>query len=994
VRLDTEFIRLPLRFDVDRMQAEVDAIAESEWRPHPQGHPGNSALPLTAVAGDPLDDGVAGPMVPTPQLARCEYLQQVLASFETVIGRSRLMRLEGESEATLHSDTNYYWADRVRIHVPVRTDPAIEFVCNGKSVHMGAGEAWIFDAWQLHNVLNPTGGARIHLVADTVGSAAFWELVDRGERPFGKQHRGATPTTVVHRAGERPRLQTERANFPVVMHPSEQARLADAILDGVDRGRSDAAAERALRDCLATGVSEWRALWARYAADPEGWPAFERLRGGLEAELEPLTGRVWLRNEVDAVESVRQLLIRPALNPELAAPSAVPPAPARAPRVGAERVQRRSPTAHRFDRPIFVVGAPRSGTGLLFEALAHSPTVWSIGGESHGLIEGVPGMHPAARGFDSNRLTQTDATPVTAERLRAAFLKELRDRADQPLPPDVDGVRMLEKTPKNALRIPFLNAIFPRSLFIYLYREPREALSSMIDAWESGRFVTYPQLPGWDGAPWSLALTPEWRKLRGAALPEIVADQWSKVQTTLLNDLQRLAPERVCAIDYAGLIQDPAAVLAAVSEFAQIDLDKPPTPLPLSSTTLTPPDPEKWRRHEEVLAPVLARTELVAARARDLLARHDPRRDQSTTQRRQAQPSAVGSPAPAESPLRSVSTQSFAQVLDAIDSSLLISTYQTGRLICVRNVGGGLNTHFRGFETPMGISWDGSRLAVGTRAHIWEYRNVPDVCEKLEPAPIEHDACLIPRRSHCTGDISVHELAYADGELWAVATRFSCLATFDDEHSFVPRWRPSFISSLGPDDRCHLNGLAVDDERVRFVTALGESDVAGGWRARKADGGMLIDVESSEIVAGGLSMPHSPRWHRERLWLLESGEGSLATVDLDTGAVETVVALPGFTRGLALADSLAFVGLSQVREATTFGGLPLTGRLEERCCGVWIVDLDTARIIGFLRFEDVVQEIFDVALLPGLRFPEIAEHGSDAVNLTYRVPEVALFERA
>ena len=515
----------------------------------------------------------------------------------------------------------------------------------------------------------------------------------------------------------------------------------------------------------------------------------------------------------------------------------------------------------------------------------------------------------------------------------------------------------------------------------------------MIDAWASGRFVTYGQLPGWDGAPWSLALTPEWRKLRGADLPEIVADQWSKVQTALLDDLERLAPERVCAIDYAGLVEDPAAVLAGVSEFAEIDLDSPPTPLPLSSTTLTPPDPEKWHKHEQALNGVLARTESIAARARELLTRHDSTGDPDTGQPRQAPTAAGASTAPAESPLRSVSTQTFAQVLDAIDSSLLISTYQTGRLICARNAGGGLNTHFRGFENPMGISWDGSRLAVGTRAHIWEYRNVPDVCEKLEPAPIEHDACLIPRRSHCTGDISVHDLAYADGELWAVATRFSCLVTFDDEHSFVPRWCPSFISSLAPEDRCHLNGIAVDDERVRFVTALGESDTAGGWRADKANGGIVIDVESSETIAAGLSMPHSPRWHRDRLWLLESGEGSLATVDLDTGTVETLVALPGFTRGLALAGSLAFIGLSQVREATTFGGLPLTGRLEERCCGVWIVDLDTARVIGFLRFEDVVQEIFDVALLPGLRFPEIAEHGSDAVNLTYRVPEVALFER-
>ena len=153
---------------------------------------------------------------------------------------------------------------------------------------------------------------------------------------------------------------------------------------------------------------------------------------------------------------------------------------------------------------------------------------------------------------------------------------------------------------------------------------------------------------------------------------------------------------------------------------------------------------------------------------------------------------------------------------------------------------------------------------------------------------------------------------------------------------------------------------------------------------------MLIDVDSSETVIRGLSMPHSPRWYRDRLWLLESGQGSLATVDLDTGTVETVAELPGFTRGLAFAGSLAFIGLSQVREATTFGGLPLTGRLEERQCGVWVVNIETGAIVAFLRFEDLVQEVFEVALLPGLRFPEIAEHGSDAVNLSYVLPPAEL----
>ena len=185
MKLDTEFIKLPLTFDVERMRAEVEAIPESDWRPHPQGHPGNSALPLIALNGDPMDDGVAGTMLPTPHLEKCEYLRQVLASFETVFGRSRLMRLEGKSEATLHVDTNYYWADRVRIHVPILTSPVIEFTCNERSVHMPAGEAWIFDAWRLHNVLNPTGDQRIHLVADTVGPGRAAVRRQRGRARAG-----------------------------------------------------------------------------------------------------------------------------------------------------------------------------------------------------------------------------------------------------------------------------------------------------------------------------------------------------------------------------------------------------------------------------------------------------------------------------------------------------------------------------------------------------------------------------------------------------------------------------------------------------------------------------------------------------------------------------------------------------------------------------------------------------------------------------------------
>ena len=289
----------------------------------------------------------------------------------------------------------------------------------------------------------------------------------------------------------------------------------------------------------------------------------------------------------------------------------------------------------------------------------------------------------------------------------------------------------------------------------------------------------------------------------------------------------------------------------------------------------------------------------------------------------------------------------------------------------------------------MGISCQEDRLAVGTKSQVWEYQNVPAVARKLPPEG-RHDACFVPRSVSYTGDIRIHDVAWAGGELWLVATRFSCLATLDSRHSFVPRWRPPFISALAAEDRCHLNGMAVVDDEVRYVTALGATDTAGGWRENKASGGVLIDVRSGETAVAGLSMPHSPRWHRDRLWILESGEGSLAAVDLDTGTVETVAQLPGFTRGLAFAGPLAFVGLSEVREATTFGGLPLTARLEERQCGVWVVNLDSGQVVGFLRFEDLVEEIFDVALLRGIRFPEIAEHGSDAVENAFVVPDEAL----
>ena len=343
---------------------------------------------------------------------------------------------------------------------------------------------------------------------------------------------------------------------------------------------------------------------------------------------------------------------------------------------------------------------------------------------------------------------------------------------------------------------------------------------------------------------------------------------------------------------------------------------------------------------------------------------------------------------PKDNPMRSVHTVNFPQILAKLGISLVVSTYQAGKLVVLRADGEHVNTHFRIFQKPMGIAADRGRIALGSAYQIWELRNVPAVAQKLEPVG-KHDACYLPRYAHVTGDIDIHEMAWGHSDLWFVNTRFSCLCTLDFNHSFVPRWRPQFVNALAPEDRCHLNGLAMVNGQPKYVTALGTTDSVGGWRENKAFGGVLVDVESDRQIAQNLSMPHSPRWYRERLWVLESGQGSLATVDLSSGEVETVIQLPGFTRGLDFWGSLAFIGLSQVRETAVFSKIPITERLSERICGVWVVHIETGQTVAFLKFEDAVQEIFAVQVLPGVRFPDINQD-EQLIASSYVLPDEAL----
>jgi uncharacterized protein (TIGR03032 family) len=347
-------------------------------------------------------------------------------------------------------------------------------------------------------------------------------------------------------------------------------------------------------------------------------------------------------------------------------------------------------------------------------------------------------------------------------------------------------------------------------------------------------------------------------------------------------------------------------------------------------------------------------------------------------------------PSPAgEREVRYEHSLDLAQWLGRLNASLLVSTYQAGKLVVIGSHQQQLNLSFHNFDRPMGMAIDrqADTMAVAARNKVYLLRNARDVASQLEPAG-RHGACFLTRRAQVTGEIQAHEMAWAGDELWIVNTLFSCLCTLHPDYSFVPRWQPRFISTLAPEDRCHLNGLAMVDGKPKYVTAMAESDTPGGWRPNKVQTGCLIDVESHETVARGFAMPHSPRVHKGHVWLLDSGRGALVRVDPATGKVDTAARFPGYTRGLAMIGKLAFVGLSRIRETSTFGGVPIAEDRERLKCGVGVVDLESGKLVGQFEFTSGVEEIFDVSLLRGARLTAMRGPfaGEDGEKTIWRVP--------
>lgn len=369
-------------------------------------------------------------------------------------------------------------------------------------------------------------------------------------------------------------------------------------------------------------------------------------------------------------------------------------------------------------------------------------------------------------------------------------------------------------------------------------------------------------------------------------------------------------------------------------------------------------------------------------------------------------------------------------LLKHLNIALAFTSYQAGRLMLVRSDGEQLDVNYKSFPRPMGLTVTQNSLTVGIFAQVVKFQREDALLDKikqpLQPidqditaprikakiaetevkaeaaadhsqpeltpeqqaqlkrqqeyeqqlmAPVDErtDACFITRSAHYTGMINIHDIDWGTEGLWAVNSSFSCLCTLSPDASFVPRWKPHFISELAPEDRCHLNGMTLKDGKPAYVTTFSTFNEPGMWRKGNKFDGTLMDVEKNEILLRGLAMPHSPRYYRDKVYYCNSGEGQLCRFDPATGQNEVLAEVPGFTRGMDFYGSLLFVGLSKVRQSDVTSPAPLATRHEETFSGIWVFNLDTLQTVATLKFTGNVDQIYDVAVLPGCSFPELIE---------------------
>jgi len=333
------------------------------------------------------------------------------------------------------------------------------------------------------------------------------------------------------------------------------------------------------------------------------------------------------------------------------------------------------------------------------------------------------------------------------------------------------------------------------------------------------------------------------------------------------------------------------------------------------------------------------------------------------------------------------------ELLYQLGCSLAISTYQAGKVIFI----GAKDTNSlvqlpRAFKKPMGIALSGDKMAIANQQEVLVLGNSTEMARTYPKQPKTYDALFLPRAVYYSGETDIHDLEWKGGELWAVNTLFSCISKVNSDFSFEPLWKPSFISKLSPEDRCHLNGMAFQDGSLKYVSALGQGNHAESWRENRTSGGILIDTDSQDIVAENLPMPHSPRVYDKKLYVLLSASGELAEIDVNTGKYKAIKKLNGFVRGMDKLGDYLFIGLSKIRQkSSAFADLPIAK--EAVFSGIVVLHIPTASIVSHLKYENSVEEIYDIKVMAGLRRPGILNNEKPDHQAALVTPEATFWAK-
>lgn len=316
-------------------------------------------------------------------------------------------------------------------------------------------------------------------------------------------------------------------------------------------------------------------------------------------------------------------------------------------------------------------------------------------------------------------------------------------------------------------------------------------------------------------------------------------------------------------------------------------------------------------------------------------------------------------------------TPSIPELLQSLQCSLAMSTYQAGKIVLISPLDKErLTTLPRSFQRPMGFYVNANQMVLASRNEVITFENSPELAKHYPKKPNTYDSMYVPRVTFYSGSVDMHDIAIGNEGIWAVNTSFSCLCIVNGQHNFVPRWKPSFISELTPDDRCHLNGLVMKDGTPKYVTALGQTNTPAGWRDNITEGGVLIDVETNEIILDKLAMPHSPMLHNGELYMLLSATGEFIKVDHESKSYEVIRNLKGFCRGLDIIGDYAFIGMSKLRKnSSTFSKLSFSDTAKE--AGIKVVHIPTKSLVGEIEYKASVEEIYEVKILHNTIRPNI-----------------------